>query len=116
MCVPVGKRDKEIIGSAFHKLFKKGHILYKTRFPNSGGIVTFDGLCSNTTLVLQPKKENETINKIIPFIFHWDKFKEFLIRKSVGSTNSYVKWSDLAEFEFVLPNKQETIKISKLRF
>ena len=28
-------RDQEIIGSAFHKLFKKGHILYKTRYPNS---------------------------------------------------------------------------------
>lgn len=104
-------RDQEIIGSAFHKLFKKNHILYKTRFPNSGAIATFDGLCSNTTLVLKTKKDSGLIEGLLPFILHWDRFEEYLIKKSVGSTNSYVRWRDLADFTFILPLEKEQLKI-----
>ena len=106
--------DKEVIGSAFHKLFKKGHILYKTRFPNSGAIATFDGLCSNTTLVLKRKDNSNLIDGLLPFILKWDRFDEFLIRKSVGSTNNYIRWRDMAEFRFVLPSISEQIKLKDL--
>jgi type I restriction enzyme, S subunit len=106
--------DKDVIGSAFHKLFKKGHILYKTRFPNSGAIATFDGLCSNTTLVLKRNPNSDLIDGLLPFILKWDKFDEHLIRISVGSTNSYVRWRDVADFQFMLPSVSEQIKLKEL--
>lgn len=107
-------KDIEIIGPAFHKLFKKGHILYKTRFPNSGSIATFDGLCSNTTLVLKTNKDSNLIEGLLPFIFHWDQFNEYITMQSVGSTNSYVRWRDLSNFEFVLPTKNDQFKLHEI--
>ena len=107
------QQDREVIGSAFHKLFKKGDLLYGTRFPNlkKAAITTFDGLCSNTTLVLKTKKNSSLIEGLLPFILQWDKFTEFSIFKTVGSTNPYVRWRDLSEFQFLLPSEQEQKKI-----
>jgi type I restriction enzyme, S subunit len=108
--------DSEVIGSAFHKLFKKNHILYGTRFPNlkKASIATFDGLCANTTLVLKTKSNSDLIDGLLPFILQWDKFTEYSIKKTVGSTNPYVKWSDLKNFEFFLPSKNEQLKLHDL--
>ncbi len=108
--------DKEVIGSAFHKLFKKDHILCATRFPNlkKVGIATFDGLCANTTLVLKRKNNSDLIDGLLPFILQWDKFTEHAIFKTVGSTNPYVRWRDLGNFKFVLPSKVEQLKMKKL--
>lgn len=109
------KTNKEVIGSAFHRKFSKGDILFGTRraYLKKAGIATFDGICANTTLVLRPKNKNFA-KELLPFIVQWEKFTEFAVSRSVGSTNPYVRWRDLADFEFHLPSLSEQTRISQL--
>ena len=53
------KGNEEVIGSAFHMLFRPGHVLYSTRraYLRKAGTVNFEGVCSNVTLVLQANEE-----------------------------------------------------------
>ena len=108
------ERDKEVIGSAFHRKFSKGHVLFGTRraYLRKTGIVTFDGICANTTLVLKPK-QNGLVEGLLPFIVRLEKFTEHAVNRSVGSTNPYVRWRDLAAFEFELPSEPEQLKIKE---
>ena len=54
------------------------------------------------------------IDGLLLFILQWNKFTEWSILKTVGSTNPYVRWRDLANFEFVLPSKNEQLKLHDL--
>ena len=109
------KTNKHVLGSAFHRRFFKGDILFGTRraYLRKAAIATFDGICANTTLVLR-SKNNYFVKELLPFIVHWEKFTEFAVSRSVGSTNPYVRWRDLAAFEFYLPPLNEQKRISEL--
>ena len=109
------KANKEVLGSAFHRKFLKGDILFGTRraYLKKAGIATFDGICANTTLVLRPR-HNNFVSGLLPFMVQWEKFTEFAVAKSVGSTNPYVRWRDLADFEFCLPSFDEQLKTNTL--
>ena len=109
------KTNKEVLGSAFHRKFSKGDILFGTRraYLKKAGMATFDGICANTTLVLRPKHRN-FVNGLLPFIVQWENFTEFAVAKSVGSTNPYVRWRDLSNFEFYLPSFDEQLKMQTL--
>lgn len=108
------EQDKEVIGSAFHRKFSKGDVLFGTRraYLRKTGIATFDGICSNTTLVLRTK-HSDLIEGLLPFIVRLEKFTEHVVNRSVGSTNPYVRWRDLADFEFELPSKKEQLQIKE---
>ena len=108
------KTDKEVIGSAFHRKFSSGDILFGSRrvYLRKTGIATFDGLCSNTTLVIR-KKSDELADDILPFIFRLRKFTEYAIEKSTGSVTPYVLWRNLADFTFDLPSKPEQLKMKE---
>ena len=105
---------KDIIGSAFHRKFSKGDVLFGTRraYLRKTGIATFDGICSNTTLVLK-SKQNGLVDGLLPFIVRLEKFTEHAVKRSVGSTNPYIRWRDLADFEFELPGKKEQLQIKE---
>lgn len=109
------KTDDKVLGSAFHRKFSKGDILFGTRraYLKKAGIVTFDGICANTTLVLRPKHQDFAA-ELLPFLVQWERFTEFAVAKSVGSTNPYVRWRDLASFEFYLPSYSEQLKMQTL--
>lgn len=98
-------KAKGIIGSAFIRRFSKGQILYVTRraYLRKSAIVTFDGICANTTLVLETNGK-EMIPELLPFFLQSEKFVAYAIQCSVGSTNPYVRWRDLANFGFSLPS------------
>jgi len=51
------KGNEEVIGPAFHMRFKPGQVLYVTRNPRlrKGGMVDFEGVCSNISFVLLQK-------------------------------------------------------------
>jgi type I restriction enzyme, S subunit len=108
------EKSKDVIGSAFHRKFLKGQVLFGTRraYLRKTGIVTFDGICSNTTLVLN-SKQNGLVDGLLPFIVRLEKFTEHAVKRSVGSTNPYVRWRDLADFEFVLPSEKEQLQIKE---
>jgi type I restriction enzyme, S subunit len=108
------KTDKEVIGPAFHRKFLSGDVLFGSRraYLRKTGIATFDGLCSNTTLVIR-KKSDELVDGILPFIFRLEKFTEHAVKKSTGSVTPYILWRNLADFIFELPPKHEQLKLKE---
>ena len=108
-----GRFSDGYVGPAFIRLFKPGQILYGSRrtYLKKVAVADFEGITSNTTFVLETKDENVFLQRLLPFIMLTDDFTEFSIKKSRGSTNPYVLFSDLAEYEFNLPdiNKQREL-------
>lgn len=109
------KGNEEVIGSAFHMHFKPGHVLYSTRraYLRKAGIVDFEGICSNVTLVLKAK-EKELLQTLLPFILQSEDFVQFAISHSIGSTNPFVKWTDLSKYKIRLPPISIQKKISEM--
>ena len=93
------------VGPAFIRLFKPGQILYGSRrtYLKKVAVADFEGITSNTTFVLEVKDENKLCQELLPFLMLSDGFTEYSIKKSKGSTNPYILFSDLAKYEFNLP-------------
>jgi len=110
------KKELGYLGPAFHIGFKKKQILYVSRNPHlmKVGYPYFDGICSNTTYVMETKDNNILRNDLIPFIMHSDKFIEQSVANVRGGVNPYVNWGDLAIIKFPLPSKEQQAEISKL--
>ena len=94
------------VGPAFIRLFKPGQILYGSRrtYLKKVAVADFEGITSNTTFVLESKDENVMLQGLLPFYMLTDSFTDYSIKKSKGSTNPYILFSDLAQYEFELPD------------
>lgn len=97
------------VGPAFTRIFKPGQILYGSRrtYLKKVAVADFEGICSNTTFVLESKDPQVFCQDLLPFIMLSEKFTKWSIGHSKGSTNPYVLFSDLADFEFDLPSLEE---------
>ena len=97
------------VGPAFTRIFKPGQILYGSRrtYLKKVAVASFEGICANTTFVLESKDDSIFDNRLLPFVMLSDKFTQWSISHSKGSTNPYVLFSDLADFEFTLPPIEE---------
>jgi type I restriction enzyme S subunit len=106
--------NEETIGSAFHMRFQPGHVLYGSRraYLRKGGIVNFEGICSNTTFVLQTD-ESKLLQALLPFIIQTESFVKHATDSSHGSTNPFLNWKDIANFKLLLPPMEEQEKIAE---
>ena len=104
-----GRFEDSDVGPAFIRLFKPGQILYGSRrtYLKKVAVADFEGITSNTTFVLETKDKTKLLQGLLPFIMLSDDFTEYSIRKSKGSTNPYILFSDLAQYEFDLPEINE---------
>lgn len=104
-----GRFEGSDVGPAFIRLFKPGQILYGSRrtYLKKVAVADFEGITSNTTFVLETKDETKLLQGLLPFIMLSDDFTEYSIGKSKGSTNPYILFSDLAQYEFDLPEINE---------
>lgn len=104
------------LGPAFHMRFKPGQVLYGSRrtYLRKVAVADFEGICANTTFILEPVNPNELLPELLPFIMSTEAFHEHSRRESKGSVNPYVNFSDLAWFEFALPPLEEQRRIAKL--
>ena len=93
------------VGPAFTRIFKPGQILYGSRrtYLKKVAVANFEGICANTTFVLESKDESSFNCRLLPFIMLSDSFTRWSIAHSKGSTNPYVLFSDLSDYEFDLP-------------
>ena len=100
-----GEIGSGYLGPAFHMRFKTGQVLYGSRrtYLRKVAVADFEGICANTTFVLEPKKPEELLPEFLPHLMQIDEFNDFSIKNSKGSVNPYINFSDLAEFEFLLP-------------
>lgn len=94
------------VGPAFIRIFKPGQVLYGSRrtYLKKIAVADFEGICSNTTFVLETKDSNVFLQELLPFIMLSESFTKWSISHSKGSTNPYVLFSDLANYEFTLPS------------
>ena len=108
-----GEIGSGYLGPAFHMRFKPGQVLYGSRrtYLRKVAVADFDGICANTTFVLEPKSPEELLPAFLPFLMQTDAFNDFSVMNSKGSVNPYINFSDLAQFEFALPPMDEQRQI-----
>jgi type I restriction enzyme S subunit len=103
-------------GPAFTRVFKPGQILYGSRrtYLKKVAVADFEGVCANTTFVLETKDDNVFLQRLLPFLMYSEKFTQFSINNSKGSTNPYILFSDLAKYDFDLPPITKQRKLADL--
>lgn len=108
-----GEIGSGYLGPAFHMRFKPGQVLYGSRrtYLRKVAVADFDGICANTTFVLEPKNPDELLPEFLPFLMQTGVFNDFSVKNSKGSVNPYINFSDLARFEFALPPMEEQRRI-----
>ena len=97
------------LGPAFHMRFKPGQVLYGSRrtYLRKVAVADFEGICANTTYVLESKDPNVLRPDLLPFIMQTEAFHAHSIKQSKGSVNPYINFSDLVWYEFMLPPIEE---------
>ena len=104
-----GRFATDDVGPAFTRIFKKGQVLYGSRrtYLKKVAVADFDGICANTTFVFESKDSTVFEQQLLPFLMLSERFTNWSITHSKGSTNPYVLFSDLASYEFDLPSLAE---------
>lgn len=111
-----GEIGDDYLGPAFHMRFRPGQVLYGSRrtYLRKVAVPDFEGICANTTFVLESKDPTALLPEMLPFIMSTEAFHEHSVKQSKGSVNPYVNFSDLAWYEFALPPLEEQRQIAKL--
>ncbi len=104
------------LGPAFHARFRPGHVLYGSRrtYLRKVALADFDGVCANTTFVLESADPSVLLPALLPFVMQTDGFHAHSKRESKGSVNPYVNFSDLAWYEFTLPSMEDQVRLTSL--
>ena len=95
--------------------FRRGHVLYGSRrtYLRKVAVADFEGVTANTTFVIETRDPNVLLSELLPFIMATESFHEHSIKKSKGSVNPYVNFSDIAAYEFALPPLDEQRRIAE---
>jgi restriction endonuclease S subunit len=103
------------LGPAFYVLFKGGDILYGSRrtYLKKVALADFEGVCSNTTYVIRAKEEI-LLQSLLKHIMLSERFTQYSIGVSKGSTNPYINWKDLDNFTFQIPDIETQKEIAKI--
>lgn len=101
------------IGPMFYCGFKAGQVLFVTRNPHlrKCSAVTFDGICSEKTFVLETKEPTILLQPYLMIVMQSEEFWEYCEENKSGGVNYFINWSTLANYEFDLPSidEQESI-------
>lgn len=111
-----GQFATDDVGPAFIRIFKPGQVLYGSRrtYLKKVAVADFEGISANTTFVLETKNAKRLSQRLLPFLMLTDGFTNWSIKKSKGSTNPYILFSDLANYEFDLPPIEEQERLAEL--
>ena len=104
------------IGPMFYYGFKAGDFLLVSRNPHlkKAGVVDFDGICSEKTFVLETADSSLLLPEFLPFILQNERFWDYAYQHRHGSTNTFINWSTLANYEFELPDLETQRKLSEV--
>ncbi|MEU1523038.1 restriction endonuclease subunit S [Nocardia rhamnosiphila] len=111
-----GEVKKSSLGPAFHRRFRPGQVLYGSRrtYLRKVSYAEFEGVCANTTFVVESAEPGELLPEMLPFLMSTDSFHRHSEFWSRGSVNPYVNWPDIAKYEFPLPPPSEQRRIAEL--
>lgn len=104
------------IGPMFYFGFNAGQVLLVSRNPHlrKAGMVTFDGICSEKSFVLETIDESILLQRYLPLVLQSDHFWSFAEANKSGSVNFFINWSTLAKYEFDLPSITKQKELSDL--
>lgn len=100
--------------TTFTKVFRSGDVLFGRRraYLKKAAQASFDGVCSGDITVL---RANERLDvRLLPFVIHNDKFFDYAVKHSAGGLSPRVKFKDLANYEFLLPPKEQQAELADL--
>lgn len=100
--------------TTFSKKFRKGDVLFGRRraYLKKAAVAGFDGICSGDITVFRAKKN--LLPELLPFIANNEKFFDYAIKHSAGGLSPRVKFKDLANYEFLLPPKDQQAQLAEL--
>jgi type I restriction enzyme, S subunit len=100
--------------TTFSKKFRKGDVLFGRRraYLKKAALAGFDGICSGDITVFRAKKN--LLPELLPFIANNEKFFDYAIKHSAGGLSPRVKFKDLANYEFLLPPKDQQAQLAEL--
>lgn len=112
----LGYTDIAKEGTKFNKIFRKGQFLFGSRraYLRQMARATFDGVCTANIMVFDVKDENLINRDLFEFIIRSDSFINCAINTSEGSLFPNAKWKYIAEYEFLLPPKDQQAQLAKL--
>jgi type I restriction enzyme S subunit len=97
------------------KAFQAGDILFARRnaYLRRASIVDFDGCCSGDAFVIR-ENHQKVVPGFLAFLMNSDALWDYANSNAAGTMSKRVKWRDLAEYEFLLPPKEEQAKLAEL--
>lgn len=97
------------------KAFQKGDILFARRnaYLRRASMVDFDGCCSGDAFVLKENHE-KVVPGFLAFLMNSSALWDFANSNAAGTMSKRVKWRDLAEYQILLPPKDQQEKLSNL--
>lgn len=97
------------------KAFQAGDILFARRnaYLRRASLVDFDGVCSGDAFVLRENHE-KLVPGFLAFIVNSNKLWDFANENAAGTMSTRVKWRDLANYEFLLPPKEQQAELAEL--
>lgn len=100
--------------TTFTKIFRKGHVLFGRRraYLKKAAQAEFDGICSGDITVMETK--NDLLPELFPFLVCNDKFFDYAVQHSAGGLSPRTKFKDLANYDFLLPPKDQQAKLAEL--
>lgn len=100
--------------TTFTKVFRVGDILFGRRraYLKKAAQASFDGVCSGDITVMRANDRLDV--RLLPFVIHNDKFFDYAVKHSAGGLSPRVKFKDLANYEFLLPPKEQQAELADL--
>lgn len=101
--------------NTFTKGFKKGQMLFGRRraYLKKAAVAPFDGVCSGDITVIEAIP-GKILPELLPFIIQNDLLFDYAVGKSAGSLSPRVKWVDLKDYEFELPEIEKQASLVDL--
>ena len=97
------------------KAFKAGDMLFARRnaYLRRASLVDFDGCCSGDAFVLR-ENHDKVVPGFLAFVVNSDALWDFANSNAAGTMSKRVKWRDLANYEFLLPPKDQQAQLAEL--
>ena len=110
------KDNLGVLGFKFHFPFKAGDTIFMSRNPHlkKAGMVTYDGICSDTSYILRTRDNNILNERFLPLVLQNDRFWRWFEENKSGSVNYLLNWKSLKEYEFDLPPIEEQLRIADI--
>jgi type I restriction enzyme S subunit len=102
-------------GVTFTKIVSPGQTLFGKRraYQRKVAFADFKAVCSGDILTFAPKSDS-MLAGYLPFLVMSEGFFKKALSTSAGSLSPRTRWSDLAEYEFLLPPIDQQAEISEL--